>query len=325
MLSPRTIYFDKQLLWECREDRASETFPTGIPFIFDSGGWLGRETYRLREKDFESKDWKSGLQVFEHKFWHDTLRRYLSCSLTYPSDRLVAIGAIAREYQKQLNDVYLAGLWRSQLPECLLWAFNKGPSFPTRAKPYRCPTWSWASLDFSDPVTLTDALFGPSFMAYALARVIVAQVASPRDRIYTEYCDGYIRLKGRLFPIGLEDAGQWLHVDANGIFMGGTSRKTRSFLDIQVHEVECSSLRLFPIAALRLADSIDFTVDDVDSIVGCLILRTVSEGNREYERVGVVIFYYRPTSPPHEQQTPIEDFDFADDPFSEILNTITML
>ncbi|EDN99732.1 hypothetical protein SS1G_02590 [Sclerotinia sclerotiorum 1980 UF-70] len=155
MLSPRTIHFGKQLLWECKEQRASETFPSGIPVVPENGN---DDTTRLLPERganlvVDPKDWKSRLRESQYIFWRSTLEQYLSCSLTYQSDKLVAFGAIAREYQEQLDYVYLAGLWKNQLPFCLIWAFEKGSSFPTRPKVYRCgvsevrPTTSYLDIE----------------------------------------------------------------------------------------------------------------------------------------------------------------------------------
>ncbi|KAF7939180.1 uncharacterized protein EAE97_007261 [Botrytis byssoidea] len=137
LLSPRKIHFSKQLIWECREKRASESFPMGLSLISRNG---------YRDADF-SKDWKSSLQEDGYNFWEDTLYRYLKSSLTYLSDQLVALGAIAREYGKELDDVYFAGLWKKELPLNLLWKIHRSSQFCSRPNTYRCPTWSWASLD----------------------------------------------------------------------------------------------------------------------------------------------------------------------------------
>lgn len=127
LLSPRTIHFSKQLVWECREERASETYPVGGSLII----------YNTHSRNL-SKDWRSGLQDLGSNFWEEVMGEYIGCTLTYSSDRLVAIGAIAREFQTELNDVYLAGLWKKDLPFNLLWSVNNSYSHPTRSSTYRC-------------------------------------------------------------------------------------------------------------------------------------------------------------------------------------------
>ncbi|KAK6603971.1 heterokaryon incompatibility protein [Botrytis cinerea] len=232
LLYRRAWVLQEQLMWECREERASETFPMGTSLI----------VYSHDSKNL-SKDWRSGLQEHGHKFWEEVISEYMRCSLTYPSDRLVAIGAIAREFETALNDVYLAGLWKKNLPFNLLWSVNNYHSHPTRSNTYRCPTWSWGSLDWSKPISM-ECLMGDG--GRVLAEVVEAQVSSLPGRAYTEYYAGYIRLKGKIFSIASTDSYEWLHNDQEF----GINNKTyplRLCLDIKIQKSECSRLYLIPI------------------------------------------------------------------------------
>jgi hypothetical protein len=64
-------------------------------------------------------------------------------------DKLVALSAIASEFQRVGGDIYLAGLWRGTLPEGLMWMMhpcdNKG--LKPRPSEYIAPSWSWASAE----------------------------------------------------------------------------------------------------------------------------------------------------------------------------------
>lgn len=79
-----------------------------------------------------------------------------------PSDKLVACSAIAEAFSRPLDSEYLAGLWRINLLQELLWhrqdpftsgldnttylrrlVPNSDPSDPN----YRAPSWSWAAVD----------------------------------------------------------------------------------------------------------------------------------------------------------------------------------
>ncbi|KAJ4423588.1 hypothetical protein N0V82_001754 [Gnomoniopsis sp. IMI 355080] len=53
--------------------------------------------------------------------WSSLFTKYSRRELTVKTDKMVAISGIAREFEKLLNDQYVAGLWRSSLPEALLW------------------------------------------------------------------------------------------------------------------------------------------------------------------------------------------------------------
>lgn len=69
-----------------------------------------------------SKVWSYGLKRQDClELWKKLVVRYSNMLLTVPSDKLVAIGGVARIFAKALHCAYLAGLWRSNLIEQLLW------------------------------------------------------------------------------------------------------------------------------------------------------------------------------------------------------------
>lgn len=83
--------------------------------------------------------------------WQQIVEAYSGRLLTFEQDKLPAIAGIARYFSyanAKKDDVYLAGLWKSQLPGSLLW-LHWLPADMTAFKPeqYRAPSWSWASLD----------------------------------------------------------------------------------------------------------------------------------------------------------------------------------
>ncbi|TGO59662.1 hypothetical protein BCON_0042g00290 [Botryotinia convoluta] len=70
---------------------------------------------------------------------------YSRRSLTYQTDKLPAISGIAKLLHEMTQDDYYAGLWRSQLPEALLWTSRKVKSEDKESE--KCvPSWSWASI-----------------------------------------------------------------------------------------------------------------------------------------------------------------------------------
>ena len=148
ILAPRVLYYGKeQLLWECVELDACETYPDGLPHA-DPGRWKGIDL----DVEFLSKilALEPERKQSMYEFWHEVVRIYTLCDLTRPEDKLVAISGLAKRVQRCLGDEYIAGLWRESLPSELLWGVGKGdlnkrPS--TRSNLYRAPTWSWASID----------------------------------------------------------------------------------------------------------------------------------------------------------------------------------
>lgn len=80
--------------------------------------------------------------------WWDLVRGYTRRSLTQEKDKLVAISAVAKQFQPFIGGEYLGGLWGHSLPLQLLWKVILPPygRISSRTGAYCAPTWSWASL-----------------------------------------------------------------------------------------------------------------------------------------------------------------------------------
>lgn len=83
-----------------------------------------------------------------YKRWKTIIDHYSGRQLTFSSDRLPAISAIARSFQRLSGYRYVAGLWAEMMPSALLWT-TKSSDTQRRAsaEKYWGPTWSWASVD----------------------------------------------------------------------------------------------------------------------------------------------------------------------------------
>ncbi|KAH7164682.1 heterokaryon incompatibility protein-domain-containing protein [Fusarium sp. MPI-SDFR-AT-0072] len=148
ILSPRTIHVARdQLWWTSASDMTSGGFAaneTCEGFDFD----VHREyihtmapgtIYSMEGQGEES------LQLV----WHTLLQEYMSRSLTFESDRLVAFAGIASFYQSHATikaNSYLAGIWRHVLLQDLLWTISEGRKV-SPPQNYRAPSWSWASVE----------------------------------------------------------------------------------------------------------------------------------------------------------------------------------
>jgi hypothetical protein len=107
ILSTRTLYFgEKQCFWECSQKRACELFPKVAP---DAINWAPRIKISNGLLSAPSSD--------ASITWNEIVRNYSRGALTYGSDKLVAISAVARQYASIIGtDVqYLAGIWRKHL------------------------------------------------------------------------------------------------------------------------------------------------------------------------------------------------------------------
>ncbi|CAG8974013.1 hypothetical protein HYALB_00008562 [Hymenoscyphus albidus] len=92
--------------------------------------------------------------------WSETVQKYSRCDLTFCSDRLIAISALARRTCASLKlspKDYLAGLWRPELDYELLW-YTPSKIYDQEETISSCqvwdsdqvgaPSWSWASCNF---------------------------------------------------------------------------------------------------------------------------------------------------------------------------------
>jgi hypothetical protein len=162
LLSARILHFGQtQLLWECQTAKACELFPAGLyevhsgygpkksikkaeamrPFTLEQGGDLGDERVVIEY----SQRWEA------HRQWKDIVDDCTNRNLTFGTDKLVSISALAKRFgSANFRTEYLAGLWNQDLAVQLLWSparlqLKSRPT--TRQTEYRAPTWSWASID----------------------------------------------------------------------------------------------------------------------------------------------------------------------------------
>jgi hypothetical protein len=141
--------------WECRELNASLEFPwhdrnaVGEERFFDSGDLSVPVLLKKHRAKFSKADSDEAL-VTQRLAWMRLVERYTKRSLTKQADILPAVSGIAQAIARNTSDEYLAGLWKSYLPRCLLWKSNwtieHGLATHSRPMNYLAPSWSWASI-----------------------------------------------------------------------------------------------------------------------------------------------------------------------------------
>ena len=157
ILSPRILEFGThQIRYLCTANRTEEVVP-------ETDGWIiNSETFAVhgtgRPLDLPA-NWAT-LPVDGTEFltmWNNIVMHYSHLSLSFSTDRLRAISAIARKLKQASSARYYAGLWAEHLPSQLLWeTTNDDKLFPkaTRAAKPAAPSWSWASMQ--GPISLRD-------------------------------------------------------------------------------------------------------------------------------------------------------------------------
>ncbi|KAK4450151.1 heterokaryon incompatibility protein-domain-containing protein [Podospora aff. communis PSN243] len=177
LLSARTVHFTKsEVFWHCLEDLGSESVPDQVQDdlmstpVMQIGDYTDvRISIATARSEGQSLSHQSRNRLYQD--WKRVLVHYSKCGLTKETDRLVAIFGIADELEQLIGDVCLAGLWRNQMPSCLLWLVDWGTSgvdrhtaIPEsmtckRSNEWVAPSWSWASLrqTITFPILNTDA------------------------------------------------------------------------------------------------------------------------------------------------------------------------
>jgi len=165
VLSRRVLYYTAdELWWECDSCWACEC------------GWANSSKEREDDEDgadvsFDpvqdanrgSFSWLRDLRHDEHlklenayKKWSSIVTLFSAGNLTFASDKLPALSGLAQQFQRALrarfdvSDDYLAGMWRQDLGQELLWIIGPyvGPARPgPHPREVGIPTWSWASVN----------------------------------------------------------------------------------------------------------------------------------------------------------------------------------
>ncbi|KAK6950120.1 hypothetical protein Daesc_008446 [Daldinia eschscholtzii] len=309
MISPRVLYFTKsEIIFQCFTHSTCECgvlrhdpllIPKPIIIHWGDTDMLecdDQETLASIEESEDARQWVAAT-------WRDMIvSGYSGLLLTKSEDRLVALSAMTKQFQKlRPNETYLAGLWSGSLIEDLLWRCSDLPSEKNGQyrkdalkRPYAFPTWSWASLqstvDFPkyrcfvrsvSPITISEASChydGHSFLGI-LARSV-------------------LRLRGKLTPATLKwyghrkcvvfipSFGNWAMVMNSSGNIQRERYSERLYMDHDEDGYQCipQQQRVYLLWML-----VDFKAIDEDYMTRhYLILRREEEGKDIFSRAGVM-------------------------------------
>ncbi|KAI1384336.1 HET-domain-containing protein [Hypoxylon trugodes] len=169
MLSPRMLYFTNwEILWQCRERS------TCICEVRNYRDVAQKPHLKKRFEEQLVLNRSTSLQLL----WCDIVTWYSERQLTFDSDKLAALAAVAKLLSNTALGRYASGLWESRIDAGLLWnvkgplvGFDGEPIDSRRSTDLSMPSWSWASI--IGPVSLdigtglakdfevVDILYGP--------------------------------------------------------------------------------------------------------------------------------------------------------------------
>ncbi|KAF5673342.1 hypothetical protein FHETE_3466 [Fusarium heterosporum] len=212
ILSPKTIHVARDQLWwtsvSSMKHQGFASNETCDGYNFDV---LQEYFHTVAPGTLYSTEEQSDVAL--QRVWHNFLQEYMSRSLTFESDRLVAFAGIAKAYQSYAKippHSYLAGLWRPALLESLLWFVSDGRKV-SPPQNYRAPSWSWASVE-PEPDSAGKFLIGNRDINFDMkedeepcmptATVIDASVTTVGPE-FGSVSDGYLILHGPLIQARL--------------------------------------------------------------------------------------------------------------------------
>jgi hypothetical protein len=270
VLASRVLHFGRnQLFWECKQQFASEEFPDQLPSP------IGIETFSVK---FQPQTVNDPLML-----WRYAVNLYSKCCLTYQSDKLVALSGLAKYFQRcprLANDVYIAGLWKSNLLCGLCWRtkpiIDNAPYLPLTYQ--YAPSWSWASMAgeiYYPSISLWDGHFD------TLAYVVDSWISLASDDPTGSVAGGHIRLRGALNRTLLRKDDSKSLTRPWVLFLNG------KVFDIVVHLDRAPARPLDGVFCLALVET-KYDVHPVtERLVYLLLLEASGETNNQYLRVGL--------------------------------------
>lgn len=194
-LSRRRIHFtETELKWKCASVANCDCGLRTQPDMADPS-----RNFAILEdpKKGKTSPWTSASWL-----WQKLIEHYTSRSLTYESDRLIALAGMATKIPRPPKD-YLAGMFRDQLDANILWEAKGAPSRCYRTKKYVAPSWSWASVSGK-------IRFIPLSSDMRWVWKILDAQCSPEgnNSDFGQVASGYLRIRSKVSHVQVEERPQ---------------------------------------------------------------------------------------------------------------------
>jgi Heterokaryon incompatibility protein (HET) len=267
LLAHRTLHFTReQIFWECRTLMACEIYTGGIRTAPECGGHhtnIGGDDLYIHRAPDSQEETNRGLPK-EAIAWNRIVDLYTRCDLTRASDKLIALSGIASEFHRtrlSADDQYLAGLWKSQLPNALLW--QGATTTCSRPREYRAPSWSWASIDGPVSMRATERQLGHWY--HIFTEVLVAETTTAGNNPTGKVTEGYLHLLV-LFANATWEKGKYRMELVEVSKPGGKSLDMRSCSSMRLHggmkfdtDTNCEKVIKTPIVCMEYNAPIEGT------------------------------------------------------------------
>ncbi|KAM7199742.1 Heterokaryon incompatibility protein (HET) domain containing protein [Naviculisporaceae sp. PSN 640] len=231
VLSRRLLVFSSSgVMWMCREDfvNPGAAPDAGPPYQTFLDPYLSEE-HQTIDATHQDKDDRAEAQIRET--WTAIRADYTEMDLSYCSDRLPAISALAAEIGRKTGWTYLAGMWKENLFSELHWRCMKHNQLrermtlkPNKVKEagYLAPSWSWASVGIGTVVDSEDDRNDRQvFDGFSILECHVDTV-DPRFA-YGPVTGGFLEVEGKVVELGwrYEDSPSWDGSDISLVLADG--------------------------------------------------------------------------------------------------------
>ncbi|KAI5457491.1 heterokaryon incompatibility protein-domain-containing protein [Mariannaea sp. PMI_226] len=179
-LSPRILYWTpNRMYWSCAHSQLIESIDTA------AGSTASKDD--LKDTSMQTNSPQAfllqcnrGTAQHRHEEWLSVIESYTLRDMSNPSDRFAALSALASKYNSSfdVDQEYLAGLWKSTFAEDLSWAVVKPASTDPLPGRNVAPSWSWASLPLRTGICMKHRN-GPS-MVFKLINISFSESKHPK-------------------------------------------------------------------------------------------------------------------------------------------------
>jgi hypothetical protein len=202
VLSPRTDTWTLlQTVWSCCVSACSEENPTGTHREYDDKQIFSDLKNLCASEEHLSAVHGDRLKCYGKStgqcmmdLWYRILRDFESRKITFEEDRLPALSGLAKEVARHIKDEYLAGIWRTDFQNGLLWS----RSIPSDRKGvYVAPSWSSIS-SCCAAGTMSFACVTPNIQQgrlVSIAEVVQVDLECAGEDPFGRLLSGTLRLK----------------------------------------------------------------------------------------------------------------------------------
>ena len=222
-----------------------------------------------------------------YQYWDSLIDNYGRRSVTFDKDRLPAIAGLARMMGEALQDQYLAGLWKGDLLEGLMW-HTTGIMLSTglgvhlqniRRRDYIAPSWSWAA----HPATGTKRYTHQNLRRIIEEATIVGvSIENGSEDPYGQISGGFLRIRGKLATVP-----EWLLHNELNTWSVPYIYGQRDYLYIATDWISKNEE-----AGLHLVVAMVLFRTEPDDGLGAPYSRALllhpAQGSKQYYRVGII-------------------------------------